>query len=110
MLSSHGLRVSYQGRPVDPDTIDWGRANIFQFTFTQAPGPANVLGKLKFNFPNKHAIYMHDTVQPEFFDETVRALSHGCIRVREPDRLAQLLLARDKNLVRPTGSSAVGER
>lgn len=97
VLSSHGLRVSYQGRPVDPDTIDWGRANIFQYTFTQAPGPANVLGKLKFNFPNKHAIYMHDTVQPEFFNETVRSLSHGCIRVREPDRLAQLLLARDKN-------------
>ena len=97
VLSSHGLRVSYQGRPVDPDTIDWGRANIFQYTFTQAPGPTNVLGKLKFNFPNKHAIYMHDTVQPEFFNETVRSLSHGCIRVREPDRLAQLLLARDKN-------------
>jgi L,D-transpeptidase YcbB len=97
VLSEHGLRVSYQGRPIDPDSIDWGRANIFQYTFIQAPGEANVLGKLKFNFPNKHAIYMHDTVQPEFFNETVRALSHGCIRVREPDRLAQLLLARDKN-------------
>ena len=97
VLSEHGLRVSYQGRPVDPDTVDWGRANIYQYTFAQAPGPANVLGKLKFSFPNKHAIYMHDTVQPEFFNETVRSLSHGCIRVREPDRLAQLLLARDKN-------------
>jgi murein L,D-transpeptidase YcbB/YkuD len=96
VLSEHGLTVSYQGRPVDPDSIDWGRANIYQFTFTQAPGPTNVLGKLKFNFPNKHAIYMHDTVQPEFFNETVRSLSHGCIRVREPARLAQLLLARDK--------------
>jgi murein L,D-transpeptidase YcbB/YkuD len=55
-----------------------------------------VLGKLKFNFPNKHAIYMHDTIQPEFFDEEVRALSHGCIRVRQPDRLATLLLSEDK--------------
>jgi murein L,D-transpeptidase YcbB/YkuD len=96
VLSEHGLKVSYQGRPIDPDTVDWGRANIFQYTFTQAPGPDNVLGKLKFNFPNKHAIYMHDTVQPEFFDETVRSLSHGCIRVKQPDRLAQLLLAEDK--------------
>ena len=55
-----------------------------------------MLGKLKFNFPNKHAIYMHDTLQPEFFDETVRSLSHGCIRVNQPDRLAALLLAEDK--------------
>jgi murein L,D-transpeptidase YcbB/YkuD len=96
VLSEHGLKVSYQGRPIDPDTVDWGRANIFQYTFTQAPGPDNVLGKLKFNFPNKHAIYMHDTTQPEFFNETVRSLSHGCIRVKDPDRLAQLLLAEDK--------------
>jgi murein L,D-transpeptidase YcbB/YkuD len=84
------------GRPIDPDAVDWGRANVFQYTFTQAPGPDNVLGKLKFNFPNKHAIYMHDTTQPEFFNETVRSLSHGCIRVKDPDRLAQLLLAGDK--------------
>ncbi len=96
VLREHRLSVSYQGRPVDPDSIDWGRANIHQFAFTQPPGPDNVLGKLKFNFPNKHAIYMHDTVQPEFFDETVRSLSHGCIRVKQPDRLALLLLAEDK--------------
>jgi L,D-transpeptidase YcbB len=96
VLREHRLSVSYQGRPVDPDSIDWGRANIHQFAFTQPPGPDNVLGKLKFNFPNKHAIYMHDTVQPEFFNETVRSLSHGCIRVKQPDRLAHLLLAEDK--------------
>jgi murein L,D-transpeptidase YcbB/YkuD len=96
ILRDHQLSVSYQGHPVDPDEIDWGRANILQYTFTQPPGPENVLGTLKFNFPNKHAIYMHDTVQPEFFAETARALSHGCIRVRQPDRLAQLLLSEDK--------------
>jgi len=96
ILREHQLAVSYQGKPIDASTVDWGRANILQYTFTQPPGPENVLGKLKFNFPNKHAIYMHDTIQPEFFDEDVRALSHGCIRVREPDRLATLLLAEDK--------------
>jgi murein L,D-transpeptidase YcbB/YkuD len=56
----------------------------------------NVLGTLKFNFPNKHAIYMHDTVEPELFAETQRTLSHGCIRVHQPDRLAALLLAEDQ--------------
>ena len=67
-----------------------------QYTFTQPPGPDNVLGKLKFNFPNRHAIYMHDTIQPEVFDETVRMASHGCIRVFQPARLATFLLAEDK--------------
>lgn len=96
ILRDHELTVSYQGKPVDADKVDWGHANIMQYTFTQPPGPDNVLGTLKFNFPNKHAIYMHDTIQPEFFDETVRMASHGCIRVHEPARLAALLLAEDK--------------
>ncbi|MBC8012959.1 MAG: L,D-transpeptidase family protein, partial [Methyloceanibacter sp.] len=96
VLRDNKLSVSYQGRPVNAETIDWGRANIRQYTFTQPPGPDNVLGVLKFNFPNRHAVYMHDTVQPELFNETVRTLSHGCIRVRQPDRLATLLLAEDK--------------
>jgi murein L,D-transpeptidase YcbB/YkuD len=97
VLREHQLAVSYQGKPVDPDAINWREANILQYTFTQRPGPENVLGRLKFNFPNRHAIYMHDTVQPELFDEAERTLSHGCIRVREPERLAALLLAEDKH-------------
>jgi murein L,D-transpeptidase YcbB/YkuD len=96
ILTSNKLSVSYQGKPVDAATVDWSRANIRQYRFTQEPGPDNVLGVLKFNFPNRHAIYMHDTIQPELFSETERMLSHGCIRVRQPDRLASLLLAEDK--------------
>jgi murein L,D-transpeptidase YcbB/YkuD len=96
VLRDNQLSVSYQGRSIDAATVDWGRANILSYTFTQKPGPDNVLGVLKFNFPNRHAIYMHDTVQPELFKETDRALSHGCIRVHQPDRLAALLLAEDK--------------
>lgn len=96
ILEEHGLRVSYAGHPVDANSVDWVNANIWQYTFTQAPGPDNVLGTLKFNFPNKHAIYMHDTVEPELFAETERTLSHGCIRVHQPDRLAALLLAVDQ--------------
>ena len=108
--SKHNLKVSYEGRPVDAETIDWGNANIRQYTFTQPPGPDNVLGTLKFDFPNKHAIYMHDTVQPELFAETVRTLSHGCIRLHDPDRLATLLLAEDRGLVSATGEEAYSPR
>ncbi|HUV32883.1 MAG TPA: L,D-transpeptidase family protein [Devosiaceae bacterium] len=96
VLRDNQLTVSYRGRPVDAETVDWQRANILSYTFTQAPGPDNVLGSLKFNFPNRHAVYMHDTVQPELFKQTVRTLSHGCIRVHQPDRLALVLLAEDK--------------
>jgi murein L,D-transpeptidase YcbB/YkuD len=96
VLRDNQLTVSYRGQPVDAATVDWERANILSYTFTQAPGPDNVLGTLKFNFPNRHAIYMHDTVQPALFNQTVRTLSHGCIRVHQPDRLAALLLAEDK--------------
>ena len=96
ILQDHELTVSYQGKPVDPAKVDWANAKIMSYTFTQAPSSDNVLGKFKFNFPNKHAIYMHDTIQPEFFGETVRMASHGCIRVDQPARLAALLLAEDK--------------
>jgi murein L,D-transpeptidase YcbB/YkuD len=96
VLHQNKLSVGYRGQPIDASTIDWGRVNIHSYTFTQAPGPDNVLGVLKFNFPNRHAVYMHDTVQPALFNQTVRTLSHGCIRVHEPEKLAALLLAEDK--------------
>jgi L,D-transpeptidase YcbB len=96
VLRNNKLSVSLGGRAIDAANVDWGRANILGYTFTQAPGPDNVLGVLKFNFPNRHAIYMHDTLQPALFGQTVRTLSHGCIRVHKPQRLAALLLAADK--------------
>ncbi len=97
LLRRYGLAVSYKGEPIDADTVDWNNVNVHKYTFTQDSGPANVLGQFKFNFPNKHAIYMHDTVQRELFSQRQRTLSHGCIRVHQPDRLAALLLGEDKN-------------
>jgi murein L,D-transpeptidase YcbB/YkuD len=96
MLARYGLAVNYKGQRISADSVDWNTANIHAYTFTQEPGPANVLGQFKFNFPNKHAIYMHDTPQRELFAETTRTLSHGCIRVNQPDRFAALLLGEDK--------------
>jgi murein L,D-transpeptidase YcbB/YkuD len=55
-----------------------------------------VLGVVKFMFPNKHDIYMHDTPQRELFSNTTRMFSHGCIRVQNPGRLAEIILAEDK--------------
>ena len=68
-------------------------ANI---AFTQAPGPTNVLGKLKFLYPNKHFVYMHDTTKRNIFAQSDRAIGHNCIRMANPSRLAEILLAEDK--------------
>lgn len=58
----------------------------------ERPGPENALGRLKFIFPNRYAIYLHDTPAKGLFSEQVRAFSHGCIRVEDPDALARYAL------------------
>lgn len=96
VLASHGLKVSRGGVPVDPDSINWASANVSSFDFTQPPGPRNVLGIVKFRFPNRHDIYMHDTPERHLFGGAVRAFSHGCMRVQNPVKLAEVILAYDK--------------
>jgi L,D-transpeptidase YcbB len=98
VLAGHGLHVSRGGQPVNPDAIDWAKVDIRQFEFVQSPGPTNVLGIVKFRFPNKHDVYMHDTPERHLFGGSVRAFSHGCMRVQNPIRLAEVLLAHDKGL------------
>jgi murein L,D-transpeptidase YcbB/YkuD len=96
ILDRQRMRVVYNGRTVNPSSVDWGSVDVRRFTFIQSAGPHNVLGVVKFMFPNKHDIYMHDTPQRELFDQTRRTFSHGCMRVQNPERLAELLLAEDK--------------
>jgi murein L,D-transpeptidase YcbB/YkuD len=96
ILQRHGLLIRYGGRDIDPDTIDWSRNDIRNFDLVQPPGPSNVLGRVKFVFPNKHDVYMHDTTQKNLFAQTVRAESHGCMRVQYPEKLAGLILSHDK--------------
>ena len=90
------LRLTHNGRPVDPLSVDWTSADIRQFDIYQPPGDGNVLGDLKFAFPNKHDVYMHDTPTKGLFEEASRTFSHGCMRVRNPRRMAELLLAEDR--------------
>lgn len=91
-----GLRVSQNGREIDPDSVDWAYTDIRNYDVYQPPGASNVLGELKFNFPNKHTVYMHDTNARGLFEEASRPFSHGCMRVRNPRRMAEIVLGEDK--------------
>ncbi|MEL7428913.1 MAG: L,D-transpeptidase family protein [Pseudomonadota bacterium] len=81
-------------------SIDWNSINPkrFPYRIVQMPGKKNALGQVKFMFPNKHAVYLHDTSQRELFSRTRRAYSSGCIRVHRPMEFAEKLFASSGNL------------
>ena len=77
--------------PIDTSKIDWAsvmrNGQTKKYKFMQPPGPRNALGKIKFKFPNKFAVYLHDTPTKKLFKKGFRAFSHGCIRIAEPKAL-----------------------
>jgi L,D-transpeptidase YcbB len=87
---------------IDPETIVWNKIEPRNFTYKlrQEPGPRNVLGQMKFIFPNKFAVYLHDTPKRSLFKENNRGFSSGCIRVEEPISLAVYLLQDDPSWTR----------
>jgi murein L,D-transpeptidase YcbB/YkuD len=84
-----------KGQIVNPDSINTRKVYAWNFPYTviQTPGDHNALGRVKFMFPNEHAVYLHDTPSKHLFDKADRAFSHGCIRVQNPMKLAEILLA-----------------
>ena len=75
---------------VDYDALS---ANNFPYVIRQEPGPGNALGEMKFIFPNKYSVYLHDTPSKYLFGKASRSFSHGCIRVQYPEKLAEVLLS-----------------
>ncbi len=98
ILDQHELKVKYNGRFVDPSSIDWNHVNMGAISFVQAPGPNNVLGKVKFVYPNPYSVYMHDTIKVGLFDTDMRAEGHNCPRVYKPAKIAAVVLAADQNM------------
>lgn len=86
--------LTHDGKYVDPTTVDWSQfpQKRFPYLLRQNPGPNNALGRIKFMFPNKHLVYLHDTPSRKLFERDQRAFSSGCIRVMNPFELAELLL------------------
>jgi len=88
---------------LDPTTINWNKLNKnhFPYLIKQRQGDDNSLGVIKFNFRNKYAVYMHDTNARWLFGKPFRALSHGCVRVKEWQKLAGFLTRTDTVKYRP---------
>jgi murein L,D-transpeptidase YcbB/YkuD len=82
--------IDARGGAVDPYSIDW--SNTEGLRIRQRPGTGNALGGVKFVFPNNFNVYLHDTNAGKLFDRVERGLSHGCVRVEEPAKLAEYVL------------------
>ncbi|MFP4199536.1 MAG: murein L,D-transpeptidase [Halanaerobium sp.] len=80
---------------IDPEDVDWDEVDEdnFNYLLRQNPGDNNALGRVKFMFPNKFSIYLHDTPGRNLFSETARSFSSGCIRIEKPVDLAEYLLS-----------------
>lgn len=101
-LDNAGYEVfNERGRAVSSSSVSWDRValNKVSVDVRQPPGPRNALGRLKIKFPNRHAIYMHDTPQKSLFKQARRAMSHGCVRLEQPQAMAAALLGKPVDYV-----------
>lgn len=93
---SHLEITDSKGRKVNRGAVNFAQYNekTFPFAMRQPPSRGNALGLVKFMFPNKYNIYLHDTPAKKLFSREVRAFSHGCIRLNDPFDFAYALLAK----------------
>ncbi|MFA4874652.1 MAG: L,D-transpeptidase family protein, partial [bacterium] len=93
-LERHGMKLYSEGVEVKADEVDWSSVDAGNFTYhiVQRSGDDNALGRVKFLFPNKDNVYLHDTPTKGLFQNAVRTFSSGCIRIEKPVELAEYLL------------------
>lgn len=94
-LSNNNIQVYRNGKLVaNPDTIVWDKypREKLPFRFKQGAGSGNALGKFKFIFDSSASIYLHDTNNKRGFSRTNRAISHGCVRIEDPLKFAELMV------------------
>ncbi|WP_101066696.1 L,D-transpeptidase family protein [Roseovarius salinarum] len=101
--ASHLRLYTASGRQVSRASVNFNAytRNTFPFNLKQPPSPRNALGLVKFMFPNRHNIYLHDTPAKHLFQRDRRAYSHGCIRLEQPFEFAYTLLARQMENPKP---------
>jgi L,D-transpeptidase YcbB len=107
---SHNMDLLYQGNVISPWQVDWRQVSTdyFPFKVRQRPGAGNALGQIKFLFPNKHDVYLHDTPSKALFARSFRAFSHGCVRVENPMEFADALMANETSISRASLEAMFG--
>lgn len=85
---------NWKGDTIPPEK--WNPAKYNSYRYVQRPGDDNALGNVKFNFPNRYTVYLHDTNHREYFTKNKRSLSSGCVRVEDPLPLAEYMIADEK--------------
>lgn len=86
--------------PIDPTVIDWhaaARQGLDNYHLRQEPGAESALGLVKFEFQNSHDVYLHDTPTKELFENDIRSMSHGCVRIENPFALVSYLMKDNEN-------------
>src|SRR4029079_11740364 len=109
-LASENIRVFNEttGTEVDPYSVNWSAFSRMPYSLRQDSGGKNALGKVKFMFPNRFNVYLHDTPSKSLFNKDLRIFSHGCMRLQNPLDLAQLLLG-DEGWTRARIDATVAE-
>jgi murein L,D-transpeptidase YcbB/YkuD len=93
MLAAYHMQAfDAAGNPIGNNQIDWFGQDVYNYQFRQLPWDQNSLGFVKINFPNKDAVYMHDTPLKSLFGRSVRFESSGCVRVNDVETLVDWIL------------------
>ena len=105
-ISRLGLKLlNSKGETINPGSVNWSKySRGIPYRVVQGSGDNNSLGVIKFNFDNPYAVYLHDTNQRYLFKNASRALSHGCVRVQEWEKLAYYIAGNDSILSKRTDS------
>ena len=93
-FATHKFKLYQNKQEVDGFSVDWWQYDEnsdIPYHFVRSAGAGNPLGRVKFMFPNKYAVYMHDTPEKKLFKNSKRAYSHGCIRLHKPQRLLEYI-------------------
>jgi len=111
-LSGYQVFALIKGRyrAINPRRVNWRRIDARKIQIRQPPGRRNALGKVKFMFPNRHSVYLHDTPAKSLFKKDYRAYSHGCMRVMNPMEFAEALLSEESELNSAYLESLYGNR
>jgi murein L,D-transpeptidase YcbB/YkuD len=91
-LARQKIRIFAGNKEVDPFSVNWNALSRMPYQLRQDPGDGNALGRIKFMFPNPYNVYIHDTPSKSLFAKEERFFSHGCMRVQDPEMLAEVLL------------------